>query len=114
MDLFLFFLIPLGWTILLECGVAVLYGIRTRQDLFVVVLTQILTNPVVNYGVLFLYGVNPLYYGIYVFVVETIVLFVEAQVYKHCLQNETISPFRLSALCNLTSFGFGVVMGLIR
>ena len=54
MEILIYFLIPLGLTILIEVIVALLCKIRTMRDLFVVVLAQILTNPLVNLGVLYI------------------------------------------------------------
>ena len=114
MELLLYFLIPLGLTIVIEGVIALLCGIRSVRDITVVILAQILTNPVVNFGAMLVYqSFNAYYYGLYLFVVETIVLFVESYVYKCCLKTHKISPFRLSAVCNLSSFGFGVVWGLL-
>ena len=112
---FLFYLLfSLLLTILIEVIVAVVLKIRTVRDVCVVIVAQILTNPVVNIGSLFVAILNSSYwYGLYLFIIETIVLFVESFIYKSCLQNKRVSPFRLSYLCNLTSFGIGIVYVLI-
>ena len=114
MELLLYFLIPLGLTIIIEGIITFLCGIRSLQDITVVVLAQILTNPVVNFGAMLVYqSFNAYYYGLYLFIVETIVLFIESYVYKYCLKTHKISPFRLSTICNLSSFGIGVIWGLL-
>ena len=114
MELFLYFLIPLGLTILIEGIIAFICGLRTVRELSVVVLTQILTNPIVNYALLIIYQkMNAYYYGLYLFVIEIMVLFVETFIYKNCLLTQKISPLRLSILCNLTSFGIGIIWGLL-
>lgn len=114
MALLLYFLIPLGLTIAIEGIIAFLCGIRSLRDITIIILAQILTNPSVNFGAILVYQFfNAYCYGLYLCVVETIVLFVESYIYKNCLNTHTISPFRLSAVCNLSSFGIGVIWGLL-
>lgn len=114
MELFIYFLVPLGLTIIIETIIAFSYGIHTMRDLSVIILAQILTNPVVNFGAILVYqSMNATYYGLYLFTIETIVLFTESTVYKYCLSPSQISPFHLSALCNLTSFAIGILWGLV-
>lgn len=114
MELLIYFLIPLGLTIVIEGIISLLCGIRSLRDIIVIILAQILTNPVVNYGATIVHqSLNATYYGLYLFIVETLVLLVESFVYKKCLSTHKISPFRLSAICNLSSFGVGVIWGLL-
>lgn len=114
MNLLIYFLTPLGLTIIIEVIVAFLCKIRTIRDLFVVVLAQILTNPLVNLGVLYISFLNnAYYYGLYLFIIETLVLFVETLIYQNCLNDNKTSAFRIATYGNLASFGIGIVYVLI-
>lgn len=114
MNLLIYFLTPLGLTIIIEVIVAFLCKIRTIRDLFVVVLAQILTNPLVNLGVLYISFLNnAYYYGLYLFIIETLVLLTETFVYKNCLNDNKTSAFRIATYGNLASFGIGIVYVLI-
>ena len=114
MQILVYFLIPLGLTILIEVIIALLCKIRTISDLCVVVLAQILTNPLVNLGVLYISFLNnAYYYGLYLFIIETLVLFVETLIYQNCLKETKVSAFKLATMGNMASFGIGVVYSLV-
>ncbi len=115
METLSYLLIPLGFTILIEVVIAFFLRIRSWHNFFIIILTQVLTNPIVNIGVFFILIFNNAYlYGLYLFIIETIVLFFESFIYKHCLKNTKISPFLISAFCNLSSFGIGVIYNLMH
>lgn len=109
-----YLIFPLIFTIAIELSMAFVCKIRSLRDLFVIFLTQVLTNPVVNLICFYIFSLeNAYYYGLYLFIAETIVLFVETFIYKHCLIFNKISPFRIATLGNLTSFGIGVLYVLV-
>ena len=114
METLSYLIYPLMFTIVIEISIAFLCKIRSFRDLFVIFLTQVLTNPVVNLICFYIFSLeNIYYYGLYLFVAETIVLFTETFIYKHCLAFSKINPFRLAYIGNLSSFGIGVLYVLI-
>ena len=114
MELFFYLLTPLGLTILIESVIAFVYHIRSIKDFSVIFFTQILTNPLINLFALFCFSFNDAYlYGLFLFIGESLVLITEALIYKIFIQNKKINPFYLASLCNLFSFGIGIIYCLI-
>lgn len=105
-------------TIVTECAfAALLFGIRKKDDLLVVVAAQVLTNPIVEglCGILLPIilencGINGMTYEIINF--STIAFFeiaafiVEGILYKHFNFKH---PFIMSATLNALSFGIGIL-----
>lgn len=114
MELFFYLLTPLGLTILIESVIAFVYHIRSIKDFSVIFFTQILTNPLINLFALFCFSFNDAYlYGLFLFIGESLILITEALIYKIFIQNKKINPFYLASLCNLFSFGIGIIYCLI-
>ncbi|MBO7245081.1 MAG: hypothetical protein J6V53_07395 [Alphaproteobacteria bacterium] len=115
MNTFFYLLQPLLLTIFIEVIVSFCYQVRTIKDFGVIILAQVITNPLINLCVLFIYiQNNALLYGLYLFFGELFVLMAETFFYKLLLFDKKINPFRLATFCNLTSFGIGVVYVLIN
>ena len=114
MELFFYLLTPLGLTILIESVIAFVYHIRSIKDFSVIFFTQILTNPLINLFALFCFSFNDAYlYGLFLFIGESLILITEALIYKIFIQNKKVNPFYLASLCNLFSFGIGIIYCLI-
>lgn len=96
----------LGTTIVLELAYSVLAGIRDKITLELILLVNILTNPVVvltYYLIRFHTGWN---LGITKLILEVLAIVVEAICYRNC--NKKIEhPYRLAIGANVFSFVIG-------
>ena len=103
----------LALTILIECALALLLGVRSRHGLMIVLMVNVMTNPLVVSLNCFLtqkYGMAG-YYGSLV-VLEAAAFLAEAMIYRRdppCSRN----PFLLSALLNGCSFLAGVALNFL-
>ena len=98
------FLSALISTIIIELAVAsFIFKIKNKDDLFVIVLANAITNPLINYVNLCFKLDNAS-----IVFAESIVVLVEAYIYKKYLSNKT-NPFVLSLLANISSYLFGVI-----
>lgn len=99
----------LALTVLIECAAAWILGARTRRDQEMVALANLLTNPmVVSIGA----AVSLIDYGLVrpvTLVMEAGVVIIEGVVYKKTIDIKT-GPYKLSLICNLTSYLIGEVL----
>lgn len=104
-------IISLILTIIIELGVSILLGIRKKDDIYIVILVNICTNPVVVYiaNCIMLFN-NDILYNVIVGVMEIIVVIVEYILYKKYLEHYKKSPFMLSLINNAVSFGIGLIL----
>ena len=107
-------IISLTLTLIIELFVAFLLGIRLKDDIFVIICANICTNPIVVYisncvGLLN----NAFIYWIVVAILEILAVIVEFIIYKNHLVFNKISPFAISFICNLISFGTGLIIFFI-
>ena len=104
-------LLCLSLAVVIEIVVAFLLGVRGGRDLRLVMWTNCLTNPTVVYIMFWvlLLGSRTAYWSAVV-VLELAVVWVEYKIYKKLLQNATISPLALSVVCNMVSYGAGVLI----
>lgn len=115
MALIILLLKPLFLTILIELFVAVCYKIRNFRDLSIILIAQVLTNPLINIGMLFvLFFENIVYYGLYLFFGELMVLYCEAFIYKKFLKTKKKLGYKLAYMGNISSFGVGIIYMFIR
>ena len=105
----LFFCLALA--IGVEVPVAYLLGVRTGRDLRLVACVNCITNPTIVYIILWvlLLGSRAAYWAAVV-VLELLVVWAEYALYKRFLENATISPLLLSVVCNIVSYGAGVLI----
>ena len=98
-------------TVIIEFIVALIIGIRKKKDLANVILVNIITNPFVT--------IIPLTLNIYVslnarhislFILEILVLFTEAIIYKFVLSYKKLNWLLVSLILNLSSFGIGEIV----
>ncbi len=102
----------LGLTLLLEFGTALIFRMRGR-DLLLLLLTNILTNPAAVYINLLLSALFP---DISVFLwqipLEAAVVLAEGSVYRK-LSVSLSSPYLFAVAANAFSYGVGVILNII-
>lgn len=97
-------------TLIIECAIAWILGVRSRDGQKVVFLANLMTNPLVvsiGAGVLLFLGRNMLF-PITV-IMEVIVVVVEGVVYRRYLDIDR-NPFFVSLACNTGSFLIGELL----
>ena len=103
------FAVSLGLTLLLEVPVAYCWGLRSRHDLTVAVLVNVLTNPavVLRNGLL---SATP-WWAVQL-PLEAAAIAVEGFCYRHCGEHIR-RPYLLSLCANCISYGAGLVLNAI-
>jgi len=105
----MYFLKPLFLTLLFEVPVSFLMGIR-RKDLLLVVLVNMITNPLlclVCRILMYNLGIGTYYY-FFLAILEILVVYVE-YLYFHRYLSDGKSALRLSLILNLVSFIGGLI-----
>lgn len=103
------FAVSLGLTLLLELPVAYYWGLRSRHDLTVAVLVNVLTNP----AVVLLNGLlSATPWWAVQLPLEAAAIAVEGFCYRHCGENIR-RPYLLSLCANCISYGAGLVLNAI-
>lgn len=103
------FAVSLGLTLLLELPVAYCWGLRSRHDLTVAVLVNVLTNP----AVVLLNGLlSATPWWAVQLPLEAATIAVEGFCYRHCGEN-ICRPYLLSLCANCISYGAGLVLNAI-
>ena len=103
------FAVSLGLTLLLELPVAYCWGLRSRHDLTVAVLVNVLTNP----AVVLLNGLlSATPWWAVQLLLEAAAIAVEGFCYRHCGENIR-RPYLLSLCANCISYGAGLVLNAI-
>ena len=107
-------IISLCLTIIIEIITSYIMGIRNKEDINVVIWTNIFTNPVVLYLVNCVKLLNNnLIYNIIVTIMEVIVVIVEFIIYKKYLNFKEKSPVFISIINNIISFSAGIIISKI-
>lgn len=97
------FAVSLGLTLLLELPFVYLWGLRSRHDLTLAVLVNVLTNP----AAVFLHGL-----GVPALPLEAAVVLVEGGCYR--FRGERIRhPWRLALWANVFSYSVGCLLNYI-
>ncbi|MBR5938279.1 MAG: hypothetical protein IKZ90_08480 [Clostridiales bacterium] len=94
-------------TVILEELTALILGVRTKMDFFMIFVVNMLTNPAVVFLSMVFYSYTPIPWVHYIGVLELIAFFVEAKIYKDLLDFKRFSPYRVSFYLNLVSFTIG-------
>lgn len=97
-------------TIAVECAVAWLLGVRSLRDQKIVVLANILTNPILvstEAAVLLFAGRQALLYASVL--LEVLAITVEGLVYRKRIRVST-GPLILSLVCNIASVAAGIIL----
>ena len=104
------FAVSLGLTLLLEVPVAYCWGLRSRHDLTVAVLVNVLTNPAVVLLNGLLSAAGP-WWAVQL-PLEAAAIAVEGFCYRHCGENIR-RPYLLSLCANCISYGAGLALNVI-
>ena len=103
------FAVSLGLTLLLEVPVAYCWGLRSRHDLTVAVLVNVLTNP----AVVLLNGLlSATPWWAVQLPLEAAAIVVEGFCYCHCGE-DVRRPYLLSLCANCISYGAGLALNVI-
>lgn len=104
-------LISLLLTIILEVNTSYVIGVRSKNDIMVVMLVNVCTNPVVVYiaNLVKMLDNKTIYWGC-VAIMEYTVIIVEWRLFRKYLQNKEINCLCLSLANNIVSFGIGLVI----
>ena len=112
-SLFASFIIALGLTILIEWGLSWFF-VRHKNDRRIVILTQCVTNPLLNLLILLNNYFDVLDAAILLAILETLIVISEAIIYKKTFHKKAkLEPFWLSLVLNTTSFTVGETVGLL-
>lgn len=104
-------------TIIIELIVARLFGFRKKHELLVVVLINLITNPVLNYLILLKnytatnYQTEAL--SPFVVVLEIIIVIIEWLLLRFALNNKSTKLFLFSLVANACSFLMPVILGYL-
>ncbi len=100
-------------TIIIEVPIAILLGIRGKNDILIAIMVNVLTNPVVVFTANCILMLNNVFiYNVVVAILEISAVVVEFLLYKKYLRRYKKSPFLLSLICNSISFGTGLLINL--
>ena len=101
-------------TVIIELTVAVLFNIRSKRDIILIILINICTNPAVVYlsNILLLLN-NKTIHTAAVMLLEILAFSTEGAMLKNHLENKSIAPYRLSLCMNLISFGTGIILNAL-
>ena len=95
-------------TIAIELLMAIIIGIKDKTDAFIIILVNMLTNPIVVLTEILIY--NYLGYG-YVIIplifLEITAVLVEGYIYSKRLNYKTLNPYTISLILNLLSYLIG-------
>ena len=112
-DIPLVMLYCLGCTVVIEGVLAFLCGVRRRADQLVVLLVNVLTNPLlVSLGYLLLLRFGKTAYNAGTAVMEIAVVLIEGRIYRTFLTQRK-HPFLLSLFLNAGSFLIGLGLNSI-
>lgn len=103
-----YMIICLTLTIIIEVLIACILKIK-KKDLIIVVLVNILTNPLL---VSITTTINFLYKSkiIITIILEVLAVFIEGYIYKNNLDYKNINPYCLSLVLNFISYIVGVII----
>ena len=109
-------IISLVLTIVIELSISLILGIREKNDIYVVILVNICTNPIVVYiaNYLVLIGSSKLVYNVIVTIMEIVVVFIEYIMYKKYLKNYGKTPLLLSLSNNTASYLIGIIINFFK
>lgn len=110
MELLIWMPICLILTIIIETLIAFLLKLR-KTDLLIVVLVNILTNPLVV-SISHYFNIKNGHFGyVYSLIALEILTFItEGLIYKYNLDNKKINPFIISLILNISSYLFGLII----
>ena len=104
------YFLALALTLVIEVGVAVLFGYGNYVALKTVVLVNLMSHPLLTYLLLFNAGMGFLDFETAVIILEILVVVLEWQLLLLVLRNNAKRLFALSATMNLASFLTGLIV----
>lgn len=105
-------LTALALTVVIEGVLAFVLGVRTKYGQLVVLLTNVITNPLLNAVMTVVsFYISPTVYYWFLVPLEFLVVFVEGRIYKNTLSVK-MNPYLLSSLLNAGSCLLG--MGILK
>ena len=112
MEILKSFAVSLGLTLVIEMGLAVLFRVRSKRGLLVVLLVNVMTNPAAVFLCLALGPHLGTWYLPFQLLVEAAVVVVEGRVYRQFREelNAALPPFLLSLVLNACSYGTGLIL----
>jgi len=107
-------LISLFSTEIYEVLISIMLGIREKRDIKVVILANLITNPIVVYTAnLLLIKSNYIVLNTVIIIMEVLVVIGEALIYKKYLKYDKKSPWIISLINNFLSFTIGNIINII-
>ena len=103
-------LLPLLLTILIEVIVAILLGYKKRDEILLVILANIITNPALNYLLILNNYLRVFKYSALVILLEILVVLIEWQILYFALKKPRSKLFILSLAMNTASFLLGLLI----
>ena len=98
-------------TIIIECVFAFIFGLRNKRNFLIVMLVNIMTNPiVVSVPVLVLVKLGRKYVFPSLMILEVLAVLSEGFVYKKTLDFKKINPYLFSFILNVISYIIGEVI----
>ncbi len=101
-------------TIVIECIIGIIIGIRNKKDILNIILVNVLTNPiVVSIPIFVMIKRGSTYRYISLFILEILAFITEGFIYKKVLNYKKINPFLVSLILNLGSYFIGEIINKI-
>ena len=99
-------------TIIIETAIALLLKIRNKDDIKKIVYINCITNPIINYVMLFIFYFfsSALIQRSFLFVFEMIVVYSEYRYYKKKLKYNKMNLLLFSAILNASSYFIGLAI----
>jgi hypothetical protein len=98
-------------TILIECIIGFIIGVRDKKDLLNILLVNILTNPiVVSIPVLVMLKSTPTNRYYCLFILEIVTFLIEGFIYSKVFKYKKINPYIVSLIMNLGSYFIGEII----
>ena len=94
-------------TVVIEAALAFLFGVRTRYGQGIVLLVNVITNPLLNAVLTVVsFYLSPAAYYWFLVPLELLVVLAEGRIYRSMLQNR-MNPYLFSLLLNAGSYLIG-------
>ena len=108
--------VSLGLTLVIELAVAFLMKTRGFSEFLIVALVNVLTNPLVVLIVYIMIFRFPAARWPVEIALEILVIPAEGLLYRAAKKNgfRFPKPFLLALICNLSSYGFGLILNAVR
>jgi hypothetical protein len=103
-------ILSLIFTIVIELIVSIFCGINQKYDILIIILANLLTNPITEFINLLIKDTK-FHYPV-ICIIEAVVLIVEFLFYKKFLKEKEINFFLLSMINNLSSWIIGIMLNL--